>query len=600
MANTQFLSTTELDQDAQKQAFIQFLKTNPYFKGVNYGGANINALLDVLNQNTSLNAFYLNMVGSETYLDSATLRDAAVSKAKELNYTPRSRASATAIVNVTIGTSNTQVSTVTIPKLFYFSARQAGATRLFSTNEAVVARNEGGTINVKNLELFEGRIITEKFVAGPTTEYILSSPNIDINSINVLVFNSTTDIAARVFNRAENLFGLTSTSPVFFVEGYKSNQYRLSFGNGITGVLLNDGNLVQVTYRDCSAADGDNCTGFRAVTFISDADGNVFSDIAVTTIQASAGGAEREDIDSIKFNAPRHFAAQDRAITKNDYLVLVKNQFPTIQSVSVFGGEELPFKRYGKVVIATKPFGEETTQDSIKNEIVTFLADKTGLTVTPIMADPDYFFVEVTSAVTYDRSITNKSEFDIETVARGAIDTYANQNLLNFNADFRFSHLCSTIDNADPAIVSNDTSVRMIKRIAPIPTFAYTTMLSFGNRLQTLSAPTLRDVNNPAVVESSFFNYLHTDNTIYLVKLQDDGLGVLRIVSSTSTILKTNTGTVDYKAGTVNITQLIIQEPLEGHISIYARLATKDMVIGQSQMINIEQIDVEITVETAS
>ena len=47
-----------------------------------------------------------------------------------------------------------------------------------------------------------------------------------------------------------------------------------------------------------------------------------------------------ESIASIKFNAPRDYASQDRAVTAEDYKVLVKSLYANAGAVQVYGGED--------------------------------------------------------------------------------------------------------------------------------------------------------------------------------------------------------------------------------------------------------------------
>ena len=88
MANSS-IDLTSLDFDTLKSGFKDYLKTQTAFKDYNYEGSNMNVLLDVMSYNTYLNSFYLNMVASEMFLDSAQKLDSVVSHAKELNYLPK-------------------------------------------------------------------------------------------------------------------------------------------------------------------------------------------------------------------------------------------------------------------------------------------------------------------------------------------------------------------------------------------------------------------------------------------------------------------------------------------------------------------------------
>ena len=56
----------------------------------------------------------------------------------------------------------------------------------------------------------------------------------------------------------------------------------------------------------------------------------------------SSGGESIESVDSIRKYAPQIYATQNRALSANDYEVLIPNKiYPETESISVFGGEDL-------------------------------------------------------------------------------------------------------------------------------------------------------------------------------------------------------------------------------------------------------------------
>ena len=115
MAGNTSINLVGLDFDTLKGNIKTYLKNNTAFKDYNFEGSNMAVLVDLLAYNTYLNSFYLNMVSSEMFLDTAQLRDSIVSHAKELNYLPRSHTSSQAMVNIAV-TPSTSVSSVLIPK----------------------------------------------------------------------------------------------------------------------------------------------------------------------------------------------------------------------------------------------------------------------------------------------------------------------------------------------------------------------------------------------------------------------------------------------------------------------------------------------------
>lgn len=585
-----FLDSSQLDFTAYRNSLKDYLKGQSQFKDYDFDGPNMAVMLDLLARNTYHNGFYLNMIGSEMFLDTAQQRESVVSKAKELNYVPRSRNSSKALVNILIAPTDSP-HIITIPKFYTMTAGAAGDSFTFSTDEVITVRSNGGLYQARGVEVFEGRVVTETFVAGTNTRYFIASPNIDISSIDVQVQNSITDTATSTWTRAYNLYGLTDVSEVFFVQGARDNFYEIIFGNGITGKAVTQGNVIRVTYRDTSGLNGDGLRSFKPVRNI---DG--YANITITSFDGvpSFGGAERESIESIKFNAPRYFASQERAVTKGDYLALIRAEFPQIDTIAVFGGEELEQKRYGKVVLSVKPHGSDKAPTSLTNLIQNYISTRCPVAIDPIFIDPEYFYIGVNTVVSYNPLVGSKSVNEITATVLAAIGDYSQTNLYDFASDLRYSRLCAAIDNADPAVVSNDTSLAAIKRIAPARQTASSMSFTYNNPIKLIT--------NQSTVFSSTFYYRVNDETVLLAYLEDDAVGNINIVTINNVgvkiILQKNVGTVSYSTGKVTLTN-ILYEDYVGYINIYMIPANKDYVISQNQIILIDPIDVSITIQQA-
>lgn len=594
MANNGFISTDELDFQSYKSDLKAYLRGQSRFQDYDFEGSNLSTILDILSYNTYKNAFLLNMVGSEMFLDSATLRGTIVSHAKELNYVPRSRSSSRAVVDITLTPTNSSAVSFTIPKYFQFSTTIDGRTYIFSTDSSYVVRNTG-TFAAKNVTLYEGRIAIEQFVAtsSDSQSFVISSENIDISSLNVIVQNSSVDTDFEIYTRAYDLYGLDENSKKFFVQGYRDNQYEIVFGNGVIGKALTVGNIIQITYRDCSGNAADGASRFNAANSI---DG--VNSLSISTITNSYAGAERETIDSIRYNAPRHFSTQNRAVTKDDYTTLIKSNFPEIQSVNVFGGEELEQKKYGKIIIVAKPYGGNIVSNSTKSKILAFIKDRIALTISPIIQDADYFNLKINCNILYDPAITNINQFGVETLVRSAISNYNALYLDDFGSDFRYSKLISSIDSADASILGNQTDVFLVKKITPTVNYKHSEIIYFNNEIYRENITSRLPIGHTVSITSSVFVYTK-NSTNYNAYIADDGLGTLYIYTSDNnesrTILQDNIGSVDYITGKVSITNLITTS-YRNQIDIICKTKNKDIDITQTQILNIDSNDVSITV----
>lgn len=554
MANS-FLVGTELDFGALRASLKQFLSSQDRFKDYDFDGANLGVLIDLLAYNTHLEAHYLNMVGSESFLDTTRLLDSAYSHAKELNYVPRSTTSSRAVVVLTVDTGTSVPSSVTIPRYFPFTSAYTDSTGVrksytFSTLEPITIRmNENGQYVSDEVTIHEGRLVKEVFVANTNSRYVLESPKADTDTLSVVVQVSNVNSANTEFTRADNLYGLGGSDTVYFLQGGYDERHEVRFGDGIIGKAISPGNLVRLTYLSSSGEVPNGASSFSpASTF----DGFTISGVQVKS--RAYGGAPKESVESIKFNAPRHFTTQERAVTKTDFINLIRGHFPQIQDVIAYGGEEVVPKRYGKVMISVKPYGDTIISDRLKNEIVAYISGKNVVTE-PEIIDAEYLFVDLTVNVVYDKTTTTSSKEQIRTAVHNTIVNFFNTEVTGFGVDLRYSRLLRAIDDADPAINRNTVKATVLKKTYPVEGTNNGISFSFQNalRAETRNSDPL---HHDAIVQSTNFTYLYNQK-FYDVAVQDDGAGSLFIYTKdgdSRVVLQTNVGTVNYDTGEVNLT----------------------------------------------
>jgi hypothetical protein len=595
-ANTDFLDVSELSFDGIKDNLKSYLKQQAIFQGYDFEGTNLNALLDVLSYNTYMNSFYLNMVGSEGFLDSSQIRSSAVSHAKELNYLPRSRTAAhatiTATVNVTDGAKY-----VIIPQYYVFNAFVDNKYLDFTTDSDIVIYPKNGVYISNPFKIYEGKIVTEYFTVAEGTKFILKSENVDTNSIRVEVQKSKTNTQVSIFKKAESLLNVTNSSKVFFLQGYKDNQYEIVFGDGVSGMAVNNGNIVKVTYRSTNGALGNKVATFNPTRKLEE----LYTIGSVTVDVAAAHGSERESIDSIKFYAPRHYTTQYRAVTRDDYVNLIRERYPEIKAISVYGGEEADPPQYGKVIITMIPRGNiPLINDDLKADIISYLK-KYNITTEPIIYDPELVFAEITTNVQYFPSLTQKTETQIKKEIHNQIVKFERENLTNFGNDLRRSKLSSYIDASDVAIASSMTELRSIIRITPIKTTTQKIDISFARPLNR-SVKAEYGLNEKNVIKSSNFSYYNPKtNRTYSAYLADDGKGILKIYYLTPRnvveVLDQNIGTVNYKTGRM-IFDLNVYEYIN-YIEIFAIMASDDITVSNKKYLEIDYSKLTINLQVA-
>lgn len=590
MANTS-IDLVGLDFSSLKSNLKNFLKTNTQFKDVDFEGSNINVLLDLLAYNTYLNGYYTNMVASEMFLDSAQMRDSIISHAKELNYLPRSFISAKAKITVDI-TPSTAVSSVAIPKFTSFTSRLGSSTYTFSTNETIVLTTSNNGVFSLTTDVFEGSVVTDTFVvdnSNTSQRFVLSNQTVDTSQIEVLVYEDggSTQLT---FTQAYGLIGVKNSSQVFFVQAAENSQYELLFGDSVFGRRPKSGSYVVAKYR---ATSGELPNG--ASTFVVDGpiDGHV--NVSVETISAAAGGSVAETIESIKFNAPRSFQTQDRAVTASDYETLLKSRFADIQTISVYGGEEADPPQFGKVFISVDVADADGAPETRKQAYLDYIQTKTPLTINVDFVDPEFMYVRVNTSVLYNVNNTTKTYADIKSLIQAGISGYNLNSLSDFKSTLFISELSNAIDQSDNSIVSNDTQIKLVRRLI-IPTGTSTNIVTtFDNPLQTETGVKLKtdEVHYGHTITSTTF----TINNIPCI-LVDDSLGALYVATEEANAVDVlrQVGTVDYTTGKVTINALTVDSYAGNYIELRAVPHTQNVSSKKNTILLIDDYDVEVNV----
>ena len=609
MANSSLILSS-LDFDTLKANFKEYLKAQPIFSDYNFDGSNINVLLDVMSYNSYLNAFYLNMVASEMFLDSAQNYDSVISHAKELNYIPRSTKSSYSEISFSLQTSGITGSLV-IPKNTRFTGVNSNGTYVFTTDRTHSYTSPNSIYSVTSLEIYEGAYYQDTFVVNYNIEsqkFVLSNQYIDTDSIEVTVIENNGGVTT-VFPRARNLYGLTSTSSVHFLQPAQNGLYEITFGDGLFGRKPLNTGVIVVTYRVSSGSDCNGVDSFVLDTDLRNTNGGQITPGAITVNAVSNSGANLESIESIRYTAPRYFATQQRAVSSEDYASLVLANFGgSVSDVVVYGGETLEPKQYGRVIVSIKPSGSTVAPDFLRNEISNYLIDYIVLPNRIIISDPDYFYCYINTTVQYDKTLTTKTTSDLSSGILSSITTYSADNLEKFANDFRYSRMVAAIDNSDTSITSNDTEVRLIKRITPLLNSNAVFSIELNNELYNQKDPINSDEHlsfygslydthfDHASVISSKFTFNYQDVSYPLSYFEDDSLGNIDVyVPSGEKVIKLLTiGTVDYINGIIKLNNLNLSS-YQNYVSIYCKSLNKDLYANQNKIILIESSDVNIT-----
>jgi hypothetical protein len=555
----------------------------------------MSALLDVLSFNSYQNNFYTNMALNEMFLDSAVLKNSIVSHAKELNYIPRSRKSAKAILNLTITDQTSTTSTITVPQYFELSANYQGESYNFVTNEAYTARRTAaGVYEVQNVEMFEGEMLQsfqrEGFIvdADGVLRVYLTNNEVDTDSLVVFVDAEATD-DANIFTRATTIFGVNPLDKVFYLEPYLDDRYSIYFGKNQFGLQPEEFEDVRVRYRICSGEEPNGAAEFGTGTI------NDTGTVSATVVQAASGGQERESMESIRYFAPKALQVQERAVTTKDYEVLLQQAFPEITAVSAYGGEQLDPPQYGRVAISVYlNDNTEIISSTLSNSYIAYLKERAPLGIEPIFVATEFVYADMSVNVTYSKKNTEKSRAELEQLTRNAIQQYSDDNLEGFDKSLRVSKLSSIIDALDAGIESNEIDVCPI--IEYSPPLNFNTNPSFRFEAELIKPYPFKSANGfvdykPAIKSTVF----DVDGTC--VFLQDDGQGNVMTITDEVTnpqIINPTAGTVDYKTGEVKLTNFKVETFTGSAIKISAKTKVADVKAPKGRVFILRDTDVKV------
>lgn len=520
MANTS-IQVTDLDFQEIKAGLKTFLESQAEFSDYNFSGSGLNVLLDILAYNTHYNAYYLNMVANESFMDTAVTRNSVVSHAKKYGYTPRSATAPTATVNVEITPSISNLSgTFTLPKYCRFVSYSDGKVYNFTNLQDYTVSKSGGVFTFNNVKIKEGEAVSYSYSVNLTTNpnlvFTIPEPKIDTSTLTVSVRDDSVSSNVTVFTLSTDVLTLTSSSEVYFLQEGQDGNYQIYFGDDVISKKLINGNVVEITYLKTNGEETNQANNFTLTNSLSGASAAV-----VTSVSAAAAGHPRETIQEIKFGAPLNLLSQNRAVTKNDYIKLIQQKYPSFESVNVWGGEENDPPVYGKIFISAKPkLGFEVTDTEKEYVKENILKPISMLTVTPEIVDVDYNYLIVTSEVYYDKAKTTLSDSEFISGIKSVIQTFCEANLNEFNAYFNYSGLEQAVTNYSKAIVSNEIEFFVGKRFRPDLTKSNSYTLDYGFELTRgttndnfYSTPDFTMIDEGGVARQCFFEEIPSSYT---------------------------------------------------------------------------------------
>ncbi len=549
MASNKFI-VADLDFDTIKDNLRAFLQDQTQFSDYNFEGSGFSVLLDTLAYNTHYLGFNANMLTNEMYLDSADIRKNIVSLAKMLGYTPSSPKSPLASVDITLNDGTG--SSVTMDKGTTFTSVIDNVTYQFITNEDITMTPINGVYKFSDVPLYEGTLVSFRYTVDSNDvdqRFVIPNLNADTTTLKVSVQTSANDTTLQTYSLASGLKGLNETSKAYFLKETETGKFEVYFGDGIIGNKLADGNIVILEYIITNKEEANGASVFKTGSAIGG-----FTDITIVTKSNAEGGADAESKESIRFNAPLQYTAQNRAVTTTDYETLVKSIYPNAQSISAWGGEDDETPVYGVVKIAVKAPGGSSLTNATKLDIVNKLKPYNVASVRPEIVDPITTSILLVVNAKYDKKSTVKTADTLKSEIEIAVSDYNENTLTAFDGVFRYSKLTGLVDDVDSSILSNITTVKMRKSFTPTIASSTKYNIYFRNAIYNPHS------GHQSVLSSTGFKVSGNDNEMFL---DDDGMGNVRVyylVSGIKTVHNATQGTIDYSTGEIVLNSLSIAE----------------------------------------
>ncbi len=544
-----FNQFTNLDFNDLRTQIKDYLRANTDFSDFDFEGSNFSILIDVLEYNSYITAYNTNMQANESFIDSATLRENVVSLARNIGYVPRSKRSAESKISFTVNTGSLNSRTVTLKAGIVALGAVESGNYIFSIPSAITTTVDNfGIAYFNDISIYEGTYLTKTFTidySQPNQKYILDNTDIDTSTIRVSVSLTSTE----KYSLYDNILNIDKNSKVFLIQEVNDEKYQILFGDNLLGKKPENGSTVLVSYIVTNGKTANGASNFTFSGSIVDNNAiTITSGISLLTTTTSAqNGDDIEELDSIKYLAPRVYASQYRAVTANDYKALIPYIYTNVDSVSAYGGDELDPPQYGKVFISIKPRNGNFLSEIKKNEIRKKLKQYSIAGIKPEIIDLKYLYVELDTTIYYNQSFTANASL-LRNQVINTLNIYSRSTDVNsFGGRFKYSKVNSLIDNTNRAITSNITKVKMRRDLQPaFNTFA-TYEICFGNKFH-------QKTNNYSIKSSGFKTNEFTE-TLYItdfpISLSSGRIILFKLIDNNPVIVKNNAGTVNYTKGEI-------------------------------------------------
>ena len=132
-----------------------------------------------------------------------------------------------------------------------FTTTVDGISYSFVNNSELSITPVDGVYQFTNVDIFEGTFLNFKYTANSSDtdqRFIIPNDNVDTTTLTIKVQESSSDATTSTYTLADGIVGLDSSTKVFFLQEVENGRYEVSFGDGVLGKAIADGNIITVSY----------------------------------------------------------------------------------------------------------------------------------------------------------------------------------------------------------------------------------------------------------------------------------------------------------------------------------------------------------------
>ena len=504
------MDTTKISFEDIRTEIKNYLSQQDTFKDYNFTAPGISVLVDALAYTSHYLVRYANFSINECFLDSAQLRHNVVSQAKQIGYFPYQWKSAKAKVilryfpaNADEWKVNSNIGAIKLPEgTTFIGENDEGETFLFRTTEQQGFKKEKDGTWAAELEIVEGTFTTDSFVQDEMyiSRYYLQNERADLDYLSIRIHENEADMDGVPWRPAKEMVDFGPNATLYYLQETFDEKVEVYFGDGKISKLPAPYSIIKISYLVTNGPAANNIANFKLATTIDTSPAEVIFEngekIRIPIAQSSftvscnpdgysSGGAERENIESIKLNAPMYWQAQDRAVTIQDYNALLINKFGGwLKSVISWGGETAIPPRYGKVIICGLGKYSEILSPSQKQEILEYLNAKNLPDIDVEIIDPDPVQVDVNIVVDWWKWKTTLTATDIKNKLIEETEKFFEQYLSSFNVKMKYSSLLIALTAVTEAIDNLVVHMTLTKHITPDWRHTTTYEINFLNPIE--------------------------------------------------------------------------------------------------------------------